>query len=191
MIIAEQCSWDSVGQLLTPRRRHANGGGKFAIDNCAFSGFEAKAFMTLLERERANRERCIFVASPDIVGSARRTIEAFYAWYPVLDGWPIALVAQDGQEDLPIPWDMIAAVFIGGTDNFKQSDAAMQIARCAKVIGKWVHVGRVNTAARFRRWRDEADSFDGTGVLMGKNARNEFASDAAQMELISAPEGAT
>jgi hypothetical protein len=31
-------------------------------------------------------------------------------------------------------------------------------------LGKWVHVGRVNTVARVRNWIDLADSIDGSGI---------------------------
>jgi hypothetical protein len=32
------------------------------------------------------------------------------------------------------------------------------------MLGKWVHVGRVNTAARVQAWLGLADSCDGSGV---------------------------
>ena len=32
------------------------------------------------------------------------------------------------------------------------------------MLGKWVHVGRVNTAARVRNWLGLADSIDGSGI---------------------------
>jgi len=63
------------GQLLTPLTRYSNFGGTFAIDNGAFSGFDKSAFKSLLEREWTNRERCLFVAVPDVVGSMARTLD--------------------------------------------------------------------------------------------------------------------
>jgi hypothetical protein len=41
---------------------------------------------------------------------------------------------------------------------------ALQAARCAKMLGKWVHVGRVNEAKRVRNWLGLADSIDGSGI---------------------------
>jgi hypothetical protein len=32
------------------------------------------------------------------------------------------------------------------------------------MMGKWVHVGRVNTAKRVRDWVGLADSIDGSGI---------------------------
>jgi hypothetical protein len=165
-----------VGQLLTPLTRFRNrGGGRFAIDNGAFSGLDIKAFRTLLQREVENRARCIFVAVPDVLGSARRTLEVFEGWQTELGAsppfWPLALVAQDGVEDLPIPWGNMAAVFIGGTDAFKGSTAARHVALAARALGKWVHVGRVNTSARLDAWWELADSFDGSGISQYSHMR--------------------
>lgn len=166
----DQCQAEigcEVGQLLTPltRYRLRDPARPWAIDNGGFSGFDAAAFMALLAREAHHRERCLFVTSPDVVGTARRTLEVFEHWKPQLTGWPIALVCQDGQEDLPLPWGDIAAVFIGGSTKWKCSEHAIHIVRAAKILGKWAHVGRVNDKDRFEHFREAgADSFDGTGV---------------------------
>lgn len=160
-----------VGQLLTPLSGFKNRGRQFGIDNGAFSRFDAKTFMARLNREKENRERCLFVAAPDIVGSARRTLEVFSHWHPKLHGWPIALVCQDGQEDLPIPWDLIEAVFIGGTTEFKMSKGAAAILKAARILDKWCHVGRVNTADRLGAFEELADSVDGTGLSQYSHMR--------------------
>jgi hypothetical protein len=157
----------TVEQLLTPltrfKRQHPE--ARFAIDNGAFARFERDAFLALLERESASRNLCRFVAVPDVVGSARRTLECFGHWRYKLSGWPLALVAQDGQEKLDIPWEGIAAVFIGGSTSWKLSKAAADVVKAAKVIGKWVHAGRVNTPARYEYFEElGADSIDGTGL---------------------------
>ena len=41
---------------------------------------------------------------------------------------------------------------------------AFRAAKTAKMIGKWVHVGRVNTPQRVRNWLGLADSIDGSGI---------------------------
>jgi hypothetical protein len=97
-------------------------------------------------------------------GSARRTLEVFDHWRAKLHGWKVALVAQDGQEDLPIPWNQIDAIFIGGSTKWKLSNHAEQIRKAAKILGKWVHIGRVNTPDRFEWAEGLADSIDGTGL---------------------------
>lgn len=158
-----------VGQLLTPltRYRLREPDRPFAIDNGGFSGFDEAAFWSLLRRDDVleHRNRCLFLAVPDVVGSARRTLEIFERWHGRLAGWCLALVCQDGQEDLPMPWDDISAVFIGGSTNWKGSEAAAQIIRAAKILGKHVHVGRVNGPGRFQHFEKlGADSADGTGL---------------------------
>lgn len=154
-------------QLFTPLTRYSNRhhDQHFAIDNGAFSRFDRKAFEALLAREKERQHLCRFVAVPDVVGSARRTLEVFDYWFPLLGNWPLALVAQDGQEDLPIPWEYLEAVFIGGSTKFKESDAAIQIIKAAKAMDKWVHVGRVNSPDRFEGFlKLGVDSVDGSGI---------------------------
>jgi len=156
-----------VQQLLTPltRFRLQRPDARFAIDNGAFSRFDADSFRSLLEREFPRRKQCIFVAVPDVVASARRTLEVFDHWWPTLTSWPLALVAQDGLEDLDIPWLNIAAIFIGGSTAWKMSAEAAAVIKAAKCIGKWVHVGRVNTPGRFEYFENlGADSIDGSGL---------------------------
>lgn len=158
----------SVEQLFTPltafNAQHPE--QNFAMDNGAFSRFNAPAFIAMLKKHEDRKALCRFVAAPDIIGSAIRTLEAFNYWYPRLrHTWPVALVCQDGQESLPIPWDRIAAVFIGGSTTWKMSQHAAAIVKTAKAVDKWCHVGRVNTPGRYEYFKDlGADSCDGTGL---------------------------
>lgn len=167
LAICEQELGCVVEQLLTPLTRYTaqRPDGYFAIDNGAFSKFEPHSFLSLLKRETPRRGLCRFVAVPDVVGSARRTLEVFDHWAPALQEWPLALVAQDGQENLPIPWERIAAIFIGGSTDWKMGPHAAACIKACKAIGKWCHVGRVNTPGRFEYFEDlGADSIDGTGL---------------------------
>lgn len=180
-----------VGQLLTPltRYRLRDSARPWAIDNGAFAQFDADAFLSLLKREEHHRERCLFVTAPDVVGSARRTLEVFEHWKERLAGWPIALACQDGQEHLPIPWGEIAAVFIGGSTNWKASDHAAHIIKAAKAIGKWVHVGRVNHPPRFEHFKKlGADSVDGTGIARYSHMREAIATRHHQGALELCPQ---
>lgn len=163
-----------VGQLLTPltRYRLRDAAKPWAIDNGAFAKLDIPAFRALLARELHHRERCLFVTVPDIVSSARRTLEVFERWKTELAGWPLALACQDGQEHLPIPWDEIAAVFIGGSTNWKCGNHAAHIIKAAQALGKWVHVGRVNHGERVDHFiKLGADSFDGTGIARYSHMR--------------------
>jgi hypothetical protein len=167
-----------VGQLLTPLTRYKlrDPDRPWAIDNGGFVGVDIPAFFALLKREEHHKEKCLFVTAPDIVGSARRTLEVLERWKDKLKGWPIALACQDGQESLPLPWDDIAAVFIGGSTNFKCGEGAAQIIRAAKLLGKHVHVGRVNGPDRWDHFEKlGADTADGTGLARYTHMRRKIA----------------
>jgi hypothetical protein len=187
LTVAEREIGCVVEQLLTPltrfRRQHPE--AHFAIDNGAFSGFKVDGFMSLLEREKDAQHLCRFVSVPDVVGSARRTLEVFDHWKYKLSGWKLALVAQDGLEDLTIPWNNIEAVFIGGSTSWKLSKSAADVIRAAKAIGKWVHAGRVNTPARFEYFESlGADSIDGTGLSRYSWMRERLHAMAVQPSLL-------
>jgi hypothetical protein len=179
-----------VEQLLTPltqflpQRPEQN----YAIDNGAFSGFDRTRFESLLERHRDRQELCRFVAIPDVVGSARRTLEAFAHWRNRLPGWKRALVAQDGLEHLPIPWDQIDAIFIGGSTEWKLGKHARDVIRTAKICDKWVHVGRVNTPGRFEYFEAlGADSIDGTGLSRYSWMREQIYREIHEPKLFAEP----
>lgn len=178
-----------VGQLLTPLTRYTlrDPDRPFAFDNGGFKRLDVKGFESLLRREAHHKDRCLFVAAPDIVASAQRTLELFDLFAPRLAGWPVALVCQDGQEMLPIPWDRITAVFIGGSTNWKASRHAEAIITTAKLFGKWVHVGRVNSPARWGHFETlGADSCDGSGIARYTHMRQSIANRHDQKEIFSA-----
>jgi len=169
-----------VGQLLTPlnglKNRARDEKRPWAIDNGAFSGFNEIQFRKRLGKESISKEGCLFVAVPDIVGSARRTLEVFDYWYGELHGWPLALVAQDDLQNFRIPWDRIACLFIGGTTAWKIGPHAEHCVRAAKTLGKWVHVGRINTALRLDQFNAlQADSCDGSGASRFSHMRQRMA----------------
>lgn len=175
-----------VGQLLTPltRYRLRDPERPWAIDNGGFKGLDIPAFEALLARESHHKDKCLFVAAPDIVGSAQRTLELFERYLPMLEGWPVALVCQDGQEHLPIPWDDIAAVFIGGSTLWKCSPHVEQIILTAQLLGKHVHAGRVNGPQRWL-WFERlgVNTGDGTGISRYSHMRRSIARRADQGEL--------
>jgi hypothetical protein len=151
------------GQLRTPLTQYAIAPGvPWALDNGCFSVFHQARWERMLDQ--ADESRPLFVTLPDIVCDAQRTAELFDAFHRRTQELPRALVLQNGIARVRIPWSELAAVFIGGDDPFKISPEAMAAARTAKMLGKWVHVGRVNTAARVRNWIGLADSIDGSGI---------------------------
>lgn len=150
-------------QLRTPLTCYARANGiPYGLDNGCFREFRRDPWERLLNE--AASDCPVFVTFPDIVGDAQRTAELFEHFKPLTNGLPRALVLQDGVSRVSIDWNSIAAVFIGGSDAFKISSEAMAAARTAKMLGKWVHVGRVNTAQRVSNWLGLADSLDGSGI---------------------------
>ena len=153
------------GQLTTPLTQYRVWGGEWALDNGAFNTLDTKGLLRLIDRNKDAQCRCLFVAAPDVLGSGRRTLEIFDRWYPKLCNWPIALVLQDGIEDLTIPWDQCDAVFVGGTTEFKESQDVQHCIKAALALGKHVHIGRVNTIRRFRKFeKSGAHTCDGSGA---------------------------
>ena len=150
-------------QLRTPLTAYARAEGiPYGLDNGCFSKFEHSTWLRLVQE--AQLDKPVFVTLPDVVGSAQRTIELFKHFRFSTCGLPRCLVLQDGIGNVEIEWHQLDAVFIGGSDDFKISQEAFQAARCAKIMNKWVHVGRVNTAKRVKNWLGIADSIDGSGI---------------------------
>lgn len=165
-----------VEQFFSPQtfRRAQHPEQRFAIDNGAFGLFDGPLFLRLVERERPRRDLCEFLTVPDVPCDARRTLEVFEGWHdkPELAGWPLAFVVQNGQENLRIPFSKISAIFVGGDTAWKESAAAVCCIKAARALGKWVHVGRVNTPGRFEHFEKlGADSIDGTGLARYSHMR--------------------
>lgn len=187
----EECAKElgaPVEQFFSPPtyRRAQQPEQRFCIDNGAFGNFDAALFLRLVERESPRRDLCRFVTVPDVVGDAMRTLEVFSIWRrkPELAGWPLALVVQNGQEHLPIPWAHIAAIFIGGDTAWKEGPGAMACLKAAKALGKWIHVGRVNTPGRYEHFKKAgADSIDGTGLARYSHMRLAIYNDATNPKL--------
>jgi hypothetical protein len=159
-----------VGELIVPAARNFPDQlklvpGKWACDNGAYSGFDVRLFVEMLEWFY-RRPGCRFVAAPDAVGDAHQTMSQWPFWARLIRGigFPPALVAQDGLTVDDVPWTEIAALFIGGHTEWKLGEQARTLVAYAKSRGLWVHMGRVNT--RRRIWdatRMGCDSYDGSG----------------------------
>ncbi len=178
-----------AGQLLTPLTQYRRWSETFSVDNGAYTRFWFDKLRAILTREDGVKRKCLWVAVPDVVGSARRTMEVWKYRYEFIpdNGWPLALVVQDGAEDISIPWEELACIFVGGTTTWKLSDNVVKIIKAAKIMNKHVHIGRVNTP---RRWNyfDKlgADTCDGSGFarfdwmlerLVGRNDHPLFLDD--------------
>lgn len=157
------------GWLKTPANGNSvqtitEAGVPWACDNDCFVRLNRPAYLRML-RVVAGQPGLLWVTAPDVVADADATLARFRIWRPTLDyyGLPIAFVAQDGQEDRPVPWDAIRCLFIGGSTAWKEGPHAAALMHEAHARGKWVHVGRVNTQRRYW-WLSSlpVDSIDGT-----------------------------
>lgn len=157
------------GQIVTPQRwaNHIADGRLWCMDNGVFTGkFSEAEFWDKLEKMRDYQKTCLFVVAPDVVGNAIATMSSFRYWGCRIQalGWPVAFVAQDGQELFNFPPEF-DALFIGGSTEWKMSKEADLCIRKAQKMGKWVHVGRVNSRKRMRHFQVMGvDSVDGTHV---------------------------
>lgn len=136
---------------------------------------------------------CFFATVPDVlrwievdgkripVGDAEATLARYGRLAAVVRklGLPAALVAQDGLEldgdflvagSERVAWDDVDVIFVGGSDSFKLGPDARRICEEARLRGKWIHVGRVNSWKRIAHVRDYADSVDGTFLGFGPRA---------------------
>jgi hypothetical protein len=132
--------------------------------------FDPLTYLGWLARYQDAQDRCLFATMPDVVRDAAATLKKVQPWPRILRamGYKPALVAQDGLEALPVPWDDFDVLFIGGSTEWKLGDHATMVIRDAKKRGKWVHAGRVNSLRRLRhcQWQG-CDSADGTFVGFG------------------------
>jgi hypothetical protein len=169
-----------IGFIDTPRQGNRRPPGVlWCADNGCFSQrWEPAEWWSFLEENAADAATCLFATAPDVVGDAVATEERAKPWLARIRdlGYPVAYVAQNGMEfsscDL---WDEIDCLFIGGTTEWKLGPEACNLAAVASSMGKWIHVGRVNSERRFRYAQAiRADSCDGTYLTYGlsKNLTN-------------------
>ena len=117
-----------------------------------------------LDRMAPYKDQCLFIGGFDVLFDAQETLDAYQEFKGYFDGWPLAYVAQNGAESLPIP-DDCAAVFIAGTTAWKESHEAITVIQRAQAMGKHIHIGRVNWWRRYQLFASlpgsENFTFDG------------------------------
>lgn len=156
----------------TPRQgNRAVEGATWCADNGCFSNKWVEAeWWAWLESNAYRADSCAFAVAPDVVADAAATLERSAPWLPRIRalGYPAAFVIQDGQENLPMPWDDFDVMFIGGSTEWKLGKHALELVFQAKARGKWVHMGRVNSERRLRYAHAiGCDSADGTYLTRG------------------------
>lgn len=145
----------------------------FGADNGCFAqgeAFDAGDWLEWLASLRRYRDHCLFAVAPDVVGDARATLARSVPYLLTIRqlGFPSAFVTQDGCRSDMVPWDGMDALFVGGSDAWKLSEASWALCREAKRRGLYVHVGRVNSFRRIRACAVSCvDSVDGTYLKFG------------------------
>ena len=144
-----------AGVLTTPGHRGVlsaiTDGCTWAADNQAFmQGFNPDVFFPWLEKMQPYRDTCLFVACPDVMGDCVETHKLWEHWQPQFGDWPLAYVGQDGETNIP---SSASALFVGGTTEWKMSEAAASLIRLATRRELHVHIGRVNWGKRYRHFR--------------------------------------
>jgi hypothetical protein len=165
-----------LGVMYQPGMQNQPGPLKFVpwgADNACYSQgdrFDAGDWLEWLASLRRFRERCLFAVAPDVVGDAEATLARSRPYLPTIRqlGFPAAYVTQDGCTSALVPWGECDALFVGGTDGWKLSEASWALCREAKLRGLHVHVGRVNSWRRMKACAvSGVDSVDGTYLLWG------------------------
>lgn len=163
-----------LGVMLTPMMgNHLPPGVVWAADTGCFAAphrHDDERYLRWLGVRSYAVDRCLFATAPDVVGDAEATLDRSLLMLARIRevGYRAALVAQDGLESLPVPWDAFDALFVGGTTNWKLSEAAYALVAEAKARGKWCHQGRCNSGRRLRAAAVGGyDSADGTFLAFG------------------------
>lgn len=158
---------DCFGYIIGPRsfgpRQVIKDGAVWAMDNDCFNRpFDEAPWLAVLREHQPFQKGCLFVATPDRYGDSRTTLQLLTQYAPTIKelGYRVALVTQDGLSPIAVPWNTIDALFIGGSNQHKLGTEAGQLIAEGLKQGKWIHIGRVNSARRlFQFW--QADSWDG------------------------------
>jgi hypothetical protein len=173
-----------LGMMMSPRQgNRLPRDVTFAIDNGCGPGKGGKPgtgypgdrkYLELLSHMSAQaRQRCLFATAPDVLCDAAATLERSARFVYRVRSWfglPVAVVAQDGLENLDVPWNWFDVLFIGGSTEWKLGPAARELVAEAKARRKHVHMGRVNTWGRLRyAERIGCDTADGTFLAFGPN----------------------
>lgn len=150
-----------IGMIVTPQQGNALPDG---VDWCGDNGCGPvkggapgagypgdAAYLAGLARHTHAAGWCWFVTAPDVLYDAAATVARSAPLLPKIRalGYPAALVAQDGAENITLPWADFDVLFIGG-GTWKLSPAAAALAQEALARGKRVHMGRVSSLKRIR-----------------------------------------
>lgn len=108
-----------LGAIDTPEQRNVIPDG---VPWCADNGVFGKGYpgdgpwLEWVASRPWDQRLCLFVVAPDVVGDAAGTLARSVPFLPAIRslGYPAAFVAQNGAEQLDVPWDELDALFLGG-----------------------------------------------------------------------------
>lgn len=156
-----------LGAIITPAQGNKVPQTQVIIDNGCFTQpdkFQPAKYRQLCEQHQT----AIFATIPDTVANWQATLEQWHDFDRTDWPCPLAIVLQDGAKAVDIPWHETAAIFIGGTTEWKLSQHAAALATAAHKQNKWVHMGRVNSYKRLHHAHQiGCHSADGTMLVYG------------------------
>lgn len=160
------------GMIASPRSGdRPEPGVRWCADNGAFTGkYKGDEIYLDWLASRVDPGLCEFAIAPDMVCDPVATWEKSKTVLPQIRdlGLPAALAAQNGLEDMIVPWGEFDVLFLGGDTQWKLGEAAARLTAEANDRGKSVHMGRVNSLSRMRRARQMGCStMDGTFLAYG------------------------
>jgi hypothetical protein len=165
-----------IGQICTPvAGNRVTPGVDWCADNGVFGGKYPgdRQYLNWLDERAWAADRCAFAVAPDVVCDAQATLDRSG---PLLHeiraaGYPAALAAQNGLEHLTVPWATFDVLFLGGDTDWKIGPHARRLTADARVHGKRVHMGRVNSRRRLQAAAQMGcHSADGTYLAFGPDA---------------------
>ena len=135
----------------------------WATDNNRFPGTWTEKLWRKMLEFYDDLSACLFSLVPDCPMDAKGTIEWFWRYERVVRdlGYPVGLASQNGMTPKQVPWEAIDCLFVGGDDTHKRGPEGRNLIVEAKMRGKHVHVGRVNSGKVIRNLFWMADSWDG------------------------------
>ena len=160
--------------LLTPDNPRPPRGFRYAIDNGAWKAFRQSmpfdeiAFRSLLCCHGAAAD---FVVIPDLIAEGERSFRYSLTWLSRMEHVSTPLLAvQDGMTPETVRSFLVsdprAGIFLGGSTEWKLSQIRAWGVFAAE-LGRYYHVGRVNTGRRIRLCEEAgAFSFDGTSATL-------------------------
>lgn len=166
-----------IGLIVTAGRKQGgeaavmDAGVPWCADNGAFGkNYPGDAEYLAWLAALPSKETCLFAVAPDVICDHQRTVRRSSRFMATIRslGYRVAFVAQNGATPRNVPWVEFDVLFVGGDTEWKLGPAARLVIAEAKRLGKWVHMGRVNSGRRMRYAREVGcDSADGTYLTFG------------------------